>query len=248
MKHKGMVEKRNWPTCGICGKEMAGQRTLKLHIEKSHSSVTKSKKFNVIIEHSPDPEDLEIKIEEKIDDIEEMVETVEYLDYTEDPMVNEFCTESVVVLPLELPTQESKTLDDPPDSTVFEDAPIEFIVEDSESSDDFPGGDEFFNNALATVTEPGDSAPMLDFLELPGLCDICGKIMHSRKGLTSHMKTHSDDQPFKCPVPGCNRAYRWSGSYQWHKMTAHGDNRGRHYKCDICDKTYVYNYLLKVRF
>lgn len=36
LKHKGVVVKKNWPMCEICGRKMAGERTLRLHMKKIH--------------------------------------------------------------------------------------------------------------------------------------------------------------------------------------------------------------------
>ena len=67
------------------------------------------------------------------------------------------------------------------------------------------------------------------------LCDICGKVFKSRKGLKSHRNhVHEKLKPFECTI--CNKIFGHKGKLKVHIRTVH--QKLRLHKCTICDKSY----------
>lgn len=67
----------------------------------------------------------------------------------------------------------------------------------------------------------------------PEVCQLCGKIFSGPQSYMSHLRTHSDDRPYKCDV--CEKSFKHSSTYYQHKRS-HSDVRA--YKCNICEKTF----------
>ena len=68
------------------------------------------------------------------------------------------------------------------------------------------------------------------------LCDTCGKSYTNPKGLRLHIRTHTGEGMLKCDV--CDILLPNPSRLRAHLATIHATDRP--YKCDICDKTFVY--------
>jgi KRAB domain-containing zinc finger protein len=61
-------------------------------------------------------------------------------------------------------------------------------------------------------------------------CEVCGKECVSKKLLTCHKKSHSENCPFQCDI--CNRKFKSSYEVTKHKKIHMEDKK---YVCDLCD-------------
>lgn len=66
------------------------------------------------------------------------------------------------------------------------------------------------------------------------VCEICGKVILNRSSLSVHMRTHTNEKPLKCKE--CGESFKFEGAYKTH-MKKH---IGGDYKCDYCEKKFVY--------
>lgn len=60
-------------------------------------------------------------------------------------------------------------------------------------------------------------------------CSQCGKVFDRRQTLNRHLKSHSDERPYLCPVAGCNRStngFKRTDTLKYHMDTVHSKNRG----------------------
>ncbi|KAJ7599056.1 hypothetical protein C8J56DRAFT_915760 [Mycena floridula] len=56
----------------------------------------------------------------------------------------------------------------------------------------------------------------------PHCCEICSKSFARPSGLQTHMNTHNNIRPFKCPMPGCKRSFTVRSNAKRHLKTTHG--------------------------
>ena len=62
---------------------------------------------------------------------------------------------------------------------------------------------------------------------------MCHKAFRSSGNLSCHVKVHSGEEPFKCPV--CDKTFRHTGNLKEHTRIHTGE---RPFKCDHCDKAF----------
>ncbi|XP_049546811.1 uncharacterized protein LOC125957851 [Anopheles darlingi] len=52
-------------------------------------------------------------------------------------------------------------------------------------------------------------------------CTICNKLFAARRSLKRHKLCHEEEAAFRCPIDGCNEAFRTAGNLAKHKKMAH---------------------------
>ncbi|XP_066538491.1 zinc finger protein 1035 [Hoplias malabaricus] len=85
-------------------------------------------------------------------------------------------------------------------------------------------------------------------------CSVCGKIFRLRAQLKSHLRSHSDEKPFKCDI--CKKDFKYSWNLNKHKrdrccqrnVQIHASSKpdrklSGNFRCPLCkrDFTYIYN-------
>lgn len=67
----------------------------------------------------------------------------------------------------------------------------------------------------------------------------CGKAFNRPARLTAHMRSHTNDRPFKCDFPGCDKDYLEEKHLKQHITASHSDERN--YPCQEpgCDKKFL---------
>ncbi|XP_013389665.1 zinc finger protein 521 [Lingula anatina] len=75
------------------------------------------------------------------------------------------------------------------------------------------------------------------------VCSECGNKFHKREHLNRHYRTkHSDERPFKCPEPGCPKAFKRGDKLREH-LRNHSNETP--YVCQHCAKAYKHKEALK---
>lgn len=70
-------------------------------------------------------------------------------------------------------------------------------------------------------------------------CSICSRCFQFKHHLQSHMNTHTNSQPYVCPL--CRKAYAHRGSLSTHMKLHHSEVRPRRILCcEFCDKVFGY--------
>ncbi|XP_070498204.1 zinc finger protein 595-like [Chironomus tepperi] len=70
----------------------------------------------------------------------------------------------------------------------------------------------------------------------PYTCDLCGKQFRVTYCLSLHKRNvHSDDRPYICTFPGCNKRFKAQSVYN-HHINTHSDERK--FQCPFCPKTF----------
>lgn len=76
----------------------------------------------------------------------------------------------------------------------------------------------------------------------PFVCDIpgCRKAFIKNKTLELHLRTHTDERPFKCPETGCGQMYTRSWHLRRHQSKAHSIKEKHLWPCEYtsCGKNY----------
>lgn len=72
-------------------------------------------------------------------------------------------------------------------------------------------------------------------------CDMCDKKFVTRHALTQHFRVHSDERPYKCSVPGCDKAFKLLCQVKQHQER-HGPKGDC--VCDICGLNLASKYSL----
>ncbi|KZS90852.1 hypothetical protein SISNIDRAFT_396686, partial [Sistotremastrum niveocremeum HHB9708] len=47
-------------------------------------------------------------------------------------------------------------------------------------------------------------------------CHLCEKRFSRPSSLNTHMNTHTGEQPFQCPIPGCGKKFNVSSNMRRH--------------------------------
>lgn len=250
-----------YPTCTICGQKMGGERTLKLHMEKAHSSIIINKRnFQEInIKTRPNNENRSQSIDilslpnamnDTIDNLENTFETIT----REDISMNNFLESenSANFHNLSNMTESAE----PNSGPMFEttDSQIDSLM-DGDGALNNP--DDLFFTDIGISTEPkkepSTQKKKKSYPHSTVLCHLCGKVIKSYGNKTknhfkSHMKLHSDELQHKCSVKGCYRAYRWPISLRLHEISHHKEYSNTKHSCNFCHKIFAFAYLLKVIF
>lgn len=75
------------------------------------------------------------------------------------------------------------------------------------------------------------------------VCHLCGKAFMVACYLTKHLRTHSDERPFKCDFDDCTLAFARKDKLQRHRNTHVGE---RKHVCQECGKSYFHRYDLTI--
>ena len=71
-------------------------------------------------------------------------------------------------------------------------------------------------------------------------CELCGKILSSKKNLKKHLKLHSNIRNYICKI--CNKSYKRSDHLRRHMITH--DPNPNYFECEFCLKRFSLNYHL----
>nr|CAD7259232.1 unnamed protein product [Timema shepardi] len=66
-------------------------------------------------------------------------------------------------------------------------------------------------------------------------CEFCGHKFYSRARMLEHVRCHSKERPFKCPVEGCLKAFQLMWHLKRHALV-HSDLRK--YTCKVCGSSF----------
>lgn len=71
--------------------------------------------------------------------------------------------------------------------------------------------------------------------EKPFSCNICGKNFRVSYCLSLHKRTHSDERPYVCSFPSCDKRFKSQSVYN-HHIKIHSNLKG--YQCPYCPKAF----------
>ena len=95
------------------------------------------------------------------------------------------------------------------------------------------------NDDIITIKEEYETKSGKNIL--PNQCELCGKILSSKKNLKKHLKLHSDVRNYICKI--CNKSYKRSDHLKRHMITH--EPQPNYYECELCLKRFCLNYHLK---
>ncbi|XP_034232854.1 uncharacterized protein LOC117640458 [Thrips palmi] len=72
-------------------------------------------------------------------------------------------------------------------------------------------------------------------------CDICGKVLNSKRTFNAHRSSHIDGKPYVCKI--CSKGYATSTGLNYHMLSHTGE---RPFPCTFCNKGYKNSTDLKV--
>lgn len=85
-----------------------------------------------------------------------------------------------------------------------------------------------------TYRKPPTAPPTQEY-KCKGLaCLVCGKDFHTNANLIRHMRTHSDERPFKCPE--CDKAFRQKAHLKKHMRLHNGE---KPFVCSHCFRKFT---------
>ena len=68
----------------------------------------------------------------------------------------------------------------------------------------------------------------------------CHKIMPNRSKFIDHMRAHTKDKPFTCPMPGCNKSFGQRCNVKQHIQEVH--EQLKPWECDHCSMNFSKKY------
>ncbi|XP_063702042.1 putative zinc finger protein 840 [Culicoides brevitarsis] len=74
------------------------------------------------------------------------------------------------------------------------------------------------------------------------ICELCAMRCASKNTLKTHMRTHTDERPYVCKEPDCNKAFRRTSDLYYH-MSSHSEKRS--HVCMECGAAYKLKFALR---
>lgn len=74
--------------------------------------------------------------------------------------------------------------------------------------------------------------------------DRCARVSTEHSNMKAHMRMHTGERPYVCPVAGCAKSFKWKSSLTYHERALH--TKARPYKCIPCRKSFVEKRKLKM--
>ncbi|VEN48046.1 unnamed protein product [Callosobruchus maculatus] len=78
----------------------------------------------------------------------------------------------------------------------------------------------------------------------PYVCDVCGSMFPTTKGLKSHKMQHTNEKPYACDQ--CGEGFRQKVSLRSHLKSKHDIEEVKECICSECGKGFASNYALSV--